>query len=254
MGRKPADVAGCGLRRKGPVTDRAKVYQRLFFVLCVPRSNTCSTDERTLPRFRYDRLTSVADRRSGELRHLLLSELQRNAHVSQRALARRLGVALGTVNRVLSDLVESGYVQVFNRNVRPFAYRVTRDGEQFHRRLTVEVYSSALANLRRFEERIRSTLLKMRARGIGSVVFYGAGTVMETASRLASELGIPVLGAVDDDERKHGARRAGVAVHPPTVIGDLRADAVLITTLRHAEAIRQKLGRSLSSSIQLWEI
>jgi predicted transcriptional regulator len=76
-------------------------------------------------------LKRVEQRLSGELRELrqrLIVELQRGSNVSQRTLARRLGVAVGTVNRLLSNLVEAGYVQVFNRGVLPFAYKVTDDG------------------------------------------------------------------------------------------------------------------------------
>src|SRR6266568_1847278 len=147
-------------------------------------------------------LTSVAERRYGELRHLLIAELQRNTHVSQRILARRLGVGVGTVNRLISDLTESGYVEVFNRSVRPFAYRVTSNGQRFHRRLSDEVFSTALANVRRLEERIRATLAGLQSRGVRRLVFYGAGAVMEITSRLAVEMGLAVLGIVDDDGQK----------------------------------------------------
>src|SRR2546425_12581775 len=96
----------------------------------------------------------VEPRLSGELRELrqeLIVELQRGSNVSQRALARRLGVAVGTVNRLLNDMVEAGYIQVFNRGVRPFAYRVTDDGRRYERRLGLEQYSSVLGSVRRFE-------------------------------------------------------------------------------------------------------
>src|SRR5438552_10102275 len=118
--------------------------------------------------------------RSGELRELrqqLIVELQRGSNVSQRALARRLGVAVGTVNRLLSDMVQAGYVQVFNRDVRPFAYRVTDDGQRYQRRLGLEHYSWVLGSLRRLEQRIRTKLLELRSRGVQRVVFYGAGDV-----------------------------------------------------------------------------
>ena len=73
-------------------------------------------------------MTHVAEQPNGELLELLIVELQRGSNISQRALARRLGVAVGTVNRLLNDMVEAGYVQVFNRGVRPFAYKLTNDG------------------------------------------------------------------------------------------------------------------------------
>jgi DNA-binding transcriptional regulator YhcF (GntR family) len=193
---------------------------------------------------------------NGELRQLLIGELQRGSNVSQRTLARRLGVAVATVNRVLSDLVEAGYVEVSDRAVRPFAYRVTGDGERYQRRLSLEQYSSALSSLRRLEQRIRSTLCELKDRGVKRVVFYGAGQVMEATYRVASGVGLDVIGVVDDDPAKQGLGlwKAGLVVEPPRAINDLRPDAVLITTSCHAEEIQRKMDAPLRSSVEVREI
>jgi DNA-binding MarR family transcriptional regulator len=199
----------------------------------------------------------VEPRLTGELRELrqrLIVELQRGSNISQRALARRLGVAVGTVNRLLTDMVEAGYVQVFNRDVRPFAYRVTDDGQRYQRRLGLEHYSWVLGSLRRLEQRIRAKLLELRSRGVERVVFYGAGDVMEATYRVASGVGLQVMGVVDDDPTKQGTRKGGLVVGPPSAINELEPDAVLITTLRHAEEIQLKMDLSLRSSVEVWEL
>ena len=199
----------------------------------------------------------IEPRLSGELRELrqqLIVELQRGSNVSQRTLARRLGVAVGTINRLLSDMVEAGYVQVFSRDVRPFAYRVTDDGQRYQRRLGLEHYSWVLGSLRRLEQRIRAKLLELRSRGVERVVFYGAGDVMEATYRVASGVGLQIVGVVDDDHTKHGARKSGLVVKPPSAINELEPDAVLITTLRHTEEIQLKMDASLRSSVEVWEL
>jgi len=202
-------------------------------------------------------LKHVEPRLTGELRELrqqLIVELQRGSNVSQRALARRLGVAVGTVNRLLSDMVEAGYVQVFNRDVRPFAYRVTHDGQRYQRRLGLEQYSWVLGSLHRLEQRIRAKLLELRSRGVERVVFYGAGDVMEATNRVASGVGLQVVGVVDDDPTKQGQRKGGLVVSAPSAINELEPDAVLITTLRHAEEIQLKMDESLRASVEVWEL
>jgi len=199
----------------------------------------------------------VEPRLSGELRELrqqLIVELQRGSNVSQRALARRLGVAVGTVNRLLSDMVEAGYVQVFDRDVRPFAYRVTDDGQRYQRRLGLEHYSWVLGSLRRLEHRIRTKLRDLKSRGVERVVFYGAGDVMEATYRVASGVGLHVVGVVDDDLTKQGQQKHGLTVKAPSAINELEPDAVLITTLRHTEDIQLKMETSLRSSIEVWEL
>ena len=190
----------------------------------------------------------------GELRELLIVELRRGSNISQRTLARRLGVAVGTVNRLLSNMVDAGYVQVSNRAVRPFAYTVTDDGQRYERRLVLEHYSSVLGSLRRLEQRIRAKLGELKSRGVERVVFYGAGDVMEATYRVASGVGLQVVGVVDDDPTKQGTRKSGLVVGPPNAINELEPDAVLITTLRHAEEIQLKMDLSLRSSVEVWEL
>jgi DNA-binding MarR family transcriptional regulator len=199
-------------------------------------------------------LKRVDERPSAELRQLLIVELQQGSNISQRALARRLGIAVGTVNRILNDMVRAGYVRVPDRGVRPFAYRVTDDGERYKRRLSLEHYSWVLGSLRRLEQRIRSALSELKDRGVKRVVFYGAGEVMEATYRVASGVGLDVIGLVDDDATKQGLRKAGLLVEPPRAINELRPDAVLITTLRHAEEIQLKVDASLRSSVEVWEL
>ncbi len=160
-----------------------------------------------------------------ELRQRLIVELQGGLNVSQRALAHRLGVAVGTVNRLLGEMVEAGYVEVFNRDVRPFAYKVTDNGRRYERRLGLEQYSWALSSLRRLEQRIRAALSELQRQGVKRVVFYGAGDVMEATYRVA-----------------------------PSGINELEPDAVLITTLRHAEEIEVKIDASLRSSVEVREL
>jgi len=202
-------------------------------------------------------LKRVEPRLSSELRDLrqrLIVELERGSNVSQRALARRLGVAVGTINRLLSDMVDAGYVQVFNRGVRPFAYKVTDDGQRYQRRLGLEHYSWVLGSLRQLEQRIRRKLVELKARGVERVVFYGAGEVMEASYRVAIGVGLQVVGVVDDDNTKHGARKSGLVVEPPSAINDLEPDAVLITTMRHAEELQLEMDPSLRASVEVWEL
>ena len=181
-------------------------------------------------------------------------ELQRGSNISQRVLARRLGVAVGTVNRLLNDLADAGFVEVFDRGVRPFAYRVTGDGERYQRQLSLEQYSTALHSLRTHEDRIRTVLGELKDRGLRRVVFYGAGEVMEASYRVAYGLGLQVVGVVDDDVTKQGLRKGGLVVEPPGAINDLEPDAVVITTFRHAAEIQLKIDPSLRSSVELREI
>ncbi len=163
-------------------------------------------------------------------------------------------MAVGAVNRHLHDMIEAGYLEVANRNVRPFAYRLTISGKQYRQMLSHEHYSWVLGNLRAVEQRISSALRELKTHGVTRVVFYGAGEVMEAAHRLTKAAGLEVLGVVDDDVSKHGSMKDGLVVRPPSAISQLEPDAVVITTFRHAREIRLKIDPSLRPSIRVWEL
>jgi len=77
---------------------------------------------------------------------------------------------------------------------------------------------------------------------------------MEATYRVASGVGLQVVGVVDDDPTKQGTHKGGLLVGPPSAINELEPDAVLITTLRHAEEIQLKMDLCLRSSVEVWEL
>jgi DNA-binding MarR family transcriptional regulator len=188
-------------------------------------------------------------------RHLaVLEALDGKANVSQRTLAERLGISAGLVNRLLRELVDDGRLEVMDPAVRPFAYRLTRTGEEYLRRLRHDRYQSVLADLHSMQDHIRERLREIRAEGVERLVFYGAGEVLEVVLTLAEGLGLEVLAVVDDDPSKQGTERAGLPVGCPSGIEGLAPDCVLITTFRHAAEIRERIGRKMPTAFAIREL
>lgn len=190
-----------------------------------------------------------------EFRELqILDELDRRNHVSQRELAELLGTSVGTVNRHLRELIDEELVRA-DREVRPFAYQLTPEGQRRRQRLFHERYESILGEVREMRNRIASRLRQLKEDGVERLVFYGAGDVMEATYPVAREMGFEVVGVVDDDPRKQGeTRKSGLTVHGPEMIGELEPDAVLITTFRHADRIRSGMGPELQASVEVREL
>ena len=163
-------------------------------------------------------------------------------------------MAVGAINRHLHDMIEAGYIEVANRNVRPFAYKLTHNGKNYRRLLSHEHYSWVLGSLRAIEQRISSALHELKRRGAKRLVFYGAGDIMEVTCRLTSAVGFEVVGVVDDEVAKHGKTKDGLVVQTPGAINQLEPDAVVVTTFRHARAIQRKINPALRSSILIWEL
>ena len=186
--------------------------------------------------------------------HLVVLEaLDGAGHVSQRAIAETVGMAASRVNRIINDLMHSGNVAVPDATVRPYSYRLTPQGRAYLQELSYDNYAAVVGRFRQVEARIRTRLVELRNMGAERVVFYGAGEVMEVAYLLAQRLGLQVVGVVDDDLSKHSDERR-IAVSPPARIGDLAPDALVITTFRHADEIRNRVGPFAPYTLRVIEL
>ncbi len=192
---------------------------------------------------------------AADLRHLsILNEVDGGRHVSQRNLAERLEIGVSLVNRLVRELTDGGHLEVVNPEVRPFAYRLTGEGEYYRRRLTREKYRSVVGGLRNMEEEIRRRLRAFRDAGLRTVVLYGAGDVFRVALPLVREQGLEPVAVVDDDPEAQGSVQGGFQVRCPSTVPEVDADGILITTLRHAEAIRERLAELKGAELPVLEL
>jgi len=79
---------------------------------------------------------------SEEVRYRLLKLLEPNPHLSQREVARELGISLGKVNYCLRALVDKGWIKAGNfknsRNKSAYMYLLTRRGIDEKTRVTAQ--------------------------------------------------------------------------------------------------------------------
>lgn len=178
----------------------------------------------------------------GEAHLRVLQALEGAGHVSQRALADSVGMAASQVNRVIQSLLAERHLRVADDTVRPYAYALTPDGQAQLRRLSYARYAAVVDDYRRVEARIRDRLGQLVGAGVERVAFYGAGDILDVTLPLACEVGLEVAGVVDDDPARQGTTRGALQVGPPTELGSFLADAVIVTSFRHAERIRERLS------------
>jgi len=88
----------------------------------------------------------------------LLKTLEENPSLSQRDLAKRLGVSLGKVNYCLKALVEKGSLKINNfrnsENKLGYAYLLTPRGVEEKARITVEFLQVKLQEYERLRKEI----------------------------------------------------------------------------------------------------
>jgi len=106
--------------------------------------------------------------------------------LTQRDLARRLGVALGLTNLYLKRLARKGYIKVVEFPRKPAArqrlrYLLTPKGLGEKTRLTYEHARYALGLYRRTRQTLREALGGVLRDGAGRIALYGTGEAAELA-------------------------------------------------------------------------
>ncbi|HBA89850.1 MAG TPA: transcriptional regulator [Geobacter sp.] len=174
---------------------------------------------------------------------LLLSEISGDEKLSQRELAKRLGIALGLVNSYLKNLVAKGFVRVNNFPKNRYAYLLTPKGFAEKSRLAYQhlSYFSGLYTVARqdYLELFKS----MAAHGVKGVAFCGVDEVAEIAYLSLKEAGIELLVAMDPEGA--GSKFFDKQVVTPAIaIGLLSGNhSIVITSLKRGEALREELLR-----------
>lgn len=98
-----------------------------------------------------------------ELRYRILKRLENNPELSQRQLARELGVSVGKVNYGIRALIDLGLVKATtfanSRNKQAYLYVLTSKGIQAKARTAVRFFKQKLAEY----EAIQKDLEELRA-------------------------------------------------------------------------------------------
>jgi DNA-binding MarR family transcriptional regulator len=170
---------------------------------------------------------------------LLMSEIAKEEALSQRELAKRVGIALGLVNSYLKNLVTKGFVRVKNFPSNRYAYLLTPQGITEKSRLAYQhlSYFSSLYTVARQD--YIALFRALRAKGITKVAFCGVDEVAEIAYLSLQEVGLE-LELVMDTEATGGRFFERPVVMPTRelLVGNY---TVVITSLKRGEALREEL-------------
>ena len=148
--------------------------------------------------------------KSGEIGIVLgmLSAVERDSHVTQRHLARELGIALGLANAYLKRCAKKGFIKIRQVPLNRYAYYVTPRGFAEKSRLTTEYLSVSFEFFRRARGDAVTLLTSCHARGWNHAVLWGAGELAEIMVLSASEAELEIHCIVDgaSPQRSCGGR------------------------------------------------
>jgi DNA-binding MarR family transcriptional regulator len=162
----------------------------------------------------------------------ILSAIDESDTLTQRALSKRLGVALGLTNLYVKRLVVKGYVKVADFPRKPamrkrLRYLLTPKGLAEKTRLSAEFMGRSLTIYRQARETLREALAHLGEHRLTRVALYGTGEAAEIAYLTLREFGIEPVGVFD---RSAGGTFLGIPVRSVTELPEANVDRVIVAT------------------------
>ncbi len=166
----------------------------------------------------------------------LLDELTKESVITQRALADRLGIALGLVNAYVKRLYKKGFIKVKNLPKNRVKYIITPKGFAEKAKLTYGYMNRSIDYFRDVRQKIEQTYALMMASDVRNIVLWGDGEVAELCYISTRGLPLKIVGVVAtrtrvvaDSGREKGF--FGHDVYSIENVNGIKYDAILVASL-----------------------
>lgn len=172
----------------------------------------------------------------------VLDELGRDSQLSQRALSKRLGVALGLTNLYLKRLIKKGYIRVRNLKKNRLIYELTPSGIAQKASLTLGYIHDSFQFYREVRRQTRKLFEELSGKGSRLVAFYGVGEITEISYLSLQESGLKLVAIVDDG--KEGKGFLGFTVMSKVFLNSIRFDHLIVTSIESQDVVSRQLAQA----------
>ena len=158
----------------------------------------------------------------------ILDAVQRQSDVSQRHLARQLGVALGLANSYLKRCVRKGYIKISEAPANRYLYYLTPTGFAEKSRLTAKYLAYSFSFYRQASESCTRIVTVCSQNGWRRLLLCGISDLAEIATLRAMEQDMEIVGFYDPQSERQ------VYLHRPVfqqLDGLEGVDACVVTDL-----------------------
>jgi DNA-binding MarR family transcriptional regulator len=184
----------------------------------------------------------------------VLSELERAPDISQRGLARQVGVSLTLTNRLLHNLTQKGYVRITRASWRGWLYTLTPAGFSRKIQLTISYIHRFLGHYQRIRQTLREELEPLGLNSESRVAIYGSVLNKADRTRELAELvylGLKELGIEEVDvftpENAGSDRFLGLRVRDMGTMRQEEYDRIILVSLKDVAASSIELqGRDIA--------
>ena len=182
----------------------------------------------------------------------ILEKVEKDQTTSQRDLAKELNISLGLVNSFIKRLAKKGYFKITTIPRNRMRYILTPQGAAEKTRLTYAYIQYSFNFYKEARQKLSELFIELEAKGIQTIVFYGAGDLAEIAYLSVQETAIKLVAIVDDLEI--GKKIIGMRVIDPDYLKNFSYDKILITALDSMEPILANIEQKNISKEKIVQI
>jgi DNA-binding MarR family transcriptional regulator len=171
----------------------------------------------------------------------LLHALYEDPLISQKTLGRSTHLSSAMVNNYIKQFREDGLIKVTGDTNRNTRYHVTEAGHETLINLLHD-YSAEIVQLYSAVKKEVTTILNsFTDEGIRDVVLFGAAETAEIVYSAIKETSLRVIGIIDNDTDKRGAKFNGFNISSPEMLNEMKFDAVIIASFGKQEEIYRSI-------------
>ena len=159
--------------------------------------------------------------------HRLLTEIEAGTNVSQRSLAKNLGIAVGLTNLIIRRLVRRGWIRMVQVRPNRVSYLLTPAGIAEKAKMSRDSLRYSVRFYSEVRHRVGARFAALSAEWTSPthlgkpIVFFGTGEVAEIGYVCLQETDLQLVGAIDDQGR---SRFFDVPLHRPEWLNDAFTD------------------------------
>jgi DNA-binding MarR family transcriptional regulator len=178
---------------------------------------------------------------------VVLEEIARNPEVSQRALATRMGVALGLANAIVKRIARRGFIKVRRFKANRLGYYITPRGVSEKASLVVNRIRDTVEFYREARGKAVEKVMELKRNGVNRVALCGTGELAEIVYLALKECEVEAVCVVAEEPSQ--GRWLGLCVVNSAEMPDQKGiDALIVTApemLRAAQRMKANGQRRL---------
>jgi len=181
----------------------------------------------------------------------ILSAIAENDRLTQRHLARELGVTVSLANLYVRRLALKGFIRVINIRPNRLRYLLTPKGLAEKSRLTYTYMCRTFERYREARQSLQAALHPLTEDGHKRIAFYGTGEAAEVAYLCLKEVGVDLAAVFESED---GEKFLGLPIQRVEELSPTEFDQVVVTSFISQEATEATVQELLRLGVRREQI